>query len=374
MTDLYEVLGVRRTATDAEIRKAYQKLARLLHPDLNPGDTIAVARFETVQSAFKILSDAARRSDYDHGKKPQREPLADVGFEGFDFSSERVQGAAGFRELFDGVINRPADPAEQGEDLEQTTTISFEESLKGAKRRVQIARLAPCAACGGNGDLAVEPLKCRRCHGTGQLRARRGHMVFTRDCSECAGLGTIRSRVCPRCGGEGRLSHSEWLEVEIPAGVENGSHLRIAGAGNAGRRGSAAGDLVLVIEVLDHFLFRREGSDLVCAVPITMVEAALGGPVEVPTPEGSVTIEIPAGTQAGQRFRLRNRGVPRLGQRGRGDLYVEFRVRIPCVLDETGRAHLRAIAEAYPDDPRSGLLDRAQLASPRPQTGEQGER
>lgn len=371
--DLYDLLGVRRTATNAEIRKAYQKLARLLHPDLNPGDTIAVGRFEAVQKAFKILSDAERRLDYDRGKKPQREPLPEVGFEGFDFSSEPLQGVAGFRELFEGVISRPAGSAETGEDLEQKTTISFEESLKGAKRRVQIARLARCTACGGNGELAVEPLRCPRCQGTGQLRARRGHMVFTRDCTDCGALGTIRSRVCPRCGSEGRLSHSEWLEVEIPPGVENGSHLRISGAGNAGRRGSAAGDLILVIEVLDHSFFRREGSDLVCAVPITMVEAALGGPIEVPTPEGSVTIEIPAGTQAGQRFRLRNRGVPRLGRKGRGDLYVEFSVRIPCVLDDAGRAHLRGIAELYPDEPRSGLPGRAQLGPPGPPAGEPGD-
>jgi len=353
--DLYELLGVRKNASVAEMRRAFQKRARSLHPDLNPGDPVAAERFREVARAFEILSDPQRRGAYDRGE-PSAAPAAPVpeaGFEGFDFSTEVRGESVGFRDLFEAA--RPGGPAAEalrGEDLEQTTRISFEESFKGTSRRVHLGRFESCEGCGGSGEVAFGPVPCPRCRGTGQVRGSRGHMIFSRRCAECEGSGRLQRRACPRCAGEGRHMGSEWLDVQIPAGVGEGSHVRLPGGGNAGRRGGPPGDFVLVLQVEPHPRFRREGEDLHCVLDVSMAEAALGAHVEVRTPEGPVTIEVPAGTQNGQRFRLRKRGVPRLGEKGRGDLYVEARVVIPAVTDDRGRALLQELALLQPQDVR----------------------
>lgn len=358
VVDLYEVLGVRRNAAAAEIRRAYQKRARQLHPALNPGDPAAAERFRAVTQAFEILSDPQRRGAYDRGegRVEAAEPLPEGGFEGFDFSGEMRVEAVGFREIFEGVLRPSTLPPEAkplpGEDLEQATRISFEESLKGTHRRVHLVHQEQCPPCQGSGEVSFGPVSCPRCRGTGQVRATRGHMVFSRRCSECGATGQIRRRSCSRCGGSGRVMASEWLEVEIPPGVGSGSRVRVPGCGNAGRRGGAPGDFVLVVEVEPHPVFRREGEDLHCVVPVSMTEAALGAHVEVKTPDGQMTIEIPAGTQNGQRFRLRKRGMPKLGDKGRGDLYVEAQVAIPAVTDDRRRELLREFAELEAEDPR----------------------
>jgi len=357
--DFYDVLGIRRGASAAELRRAYQRLARRLHPALNPGDPVAAERFAFASRAFEVLSDPRRRAEYDRGERPAPEPVAvrQVGFEGFDFSAE-ASGSAGFRELFAGVLTAPAAPEKtplRGEDLEQVTRLTFEESLAGTTRRIHVVRRDLCPGCGGGGELAIGPVPCPRCQGTGQVKSRRGHMVFSRPCADCAGSGRLGRRPCPRCGAEGRVMQSEWLEVRIPPGVEHGGRVRVAGCGNAGRFGGASGDFVLAVEVEPHAFFRREGEDLRCSVPVTMTEAALGAHVEVPTPEGAMTIEIPAGTQAGQRFRLRKRGVPRLGGEGRGDLYVEIEVKVPRVDDDRSRELLLELARLNPENPRAGL-------------------
>ena len=220
--DLYEALGVGRSVRLAEIRRAYQHLARLLHPALNPGDPEAAERYRVVTHAFEVLSDPDARARYDRGE-PLRtvEPAPPaVGFEGFDFSVKLKRTRAGFKEIFDGLLpgagaRRQPEP---GEDLEQRTRLSFEESLAGARRRVQLVRFDPCPVCGGNGETASAPASCGRCQGSGQLRALRGHMVFTRTCPDCGGAGRL-PRDCARCEGEGRLIQGEWIDVEIPAGV-----------------------------------------------------------------------------------------------------------------------------------------------------------
>jgi len=357
--DLYEALGVRRGARPAEIRRAYQRLARQLHPALNPADPEAAERYRLVSEAYRVLSDPEVRARYDRGE-PLRtfEPAPPaVGFAGFDFSVKVRRARAGFKEIFDGLLTSTGArrQPERGEDLEQRTRLSFEESLHGAQRRVQLVRFDPCPACGGSGESSLAPAACGRCQGSGQLRASRGHMVFTRSCPDCGGAGRL-ARPCPRCEGEGRLMQGEWLEVEIPAGVDEGSRVRLPGCGNAGRRGGVPGDFVLVVEIEPHPFYRREGADLYCAVPVTMVEAALGAHVQVPTPDGEMTIEIPAGTQTGQRFRLRKRGMPRPEGDGRGDLYVEVRVSVPPVTDARGRELLEELARQYPQDPRADLL------------------
>lgn len=359
--DLYEILGIRRVATVAEIRRAYQKRARQLHPDLNPGDPVAAERFRVVSQALAILLDPQRRAAYDRGERPP-EPAPrrpEVGFAGFDFSAELQAGSVGFREIFGEVFQAPAaSPGpRQGEDLEQATRVSFEEALTGTQRRVHLVRQGHCPICEGAGDVAFGPIPCPRCHGTGQVKASRGHMIFSRSCSDCAGVGRLGRRPCSRCAGAGRMIQSEWLEVQIPAGVQDGSRVRIPGCGNSGTKGGAPGDFVLLVQVEPHELYRREGDDLHCEVRLGIVEAALGAHVDVPTPDGPMTIEIPAGTQTGQSFRLRKRGVPKLGEKGRGDLYVEARVVVPTVTDARGRELLQELARLHPHDPRQDKRD-----------------
>jgi len=352
----YELLGVRKSASGAEIRRAYQKLARRLHPDLNPGDPEAAERFRAVTAAFEVLSDPQRRAAYDRGerKAPAPPAVAAVGFEGFDFSVE-VKGGPAFRELFESVLQRaPALEPARGEDIEARVRLDFEEAMRGARRRIEIVRHERCPACQGAGDVASDPTACPRCRGTGQLRARRGHMLFSRACPECAGLGRQVRRRCPRCAGEGRVLHSDALDASIPSGAPDGARLRLPGGGNAGRRGGEAGDLVLVVEIEPHPFYRREGDDLHCTLPVTMTEAALGAHVDAPTPEGPVTIEVPAGTQTGQRFRLRKRGVPH-PDGGRGDLWVEIKVVIPAVTDARSRQLLQEVARVHAADPRKEL-------------------
>lgn len=358
--DLYEILGVRRNASLADVRRAYQKRARALHPDLNPGDPIASERFRVVSQAFEILSDAQRRAEYDRGDPlPAPAPAGpEVGFEGFDFEAEVRVGGIGFREIFDGVLNPASDqpaPVLPGESVEQVTRLSFEETFSGTRRQVRVVRLEHCPICRGHGDVAVPPAPCTTCQGTGRVRARRGRMIFSRRCSDCGATGVVDRSTCQRCHGEGRLMQNEWLGVEIPPGVADGMRLRVPSAGNAGRGEGPPGDFFLVVNVEPHPFYRREGHDLHCVVPVSLTEAALGGHVEVPTPDGPVTIEVPAGTQPGQRFRLRKRGMQRLGEKGRGDLYVEVKVQVPAVADDRGRELLRELARLNPEDPRKDL-------------------
>lgn len=360
--DLYELLGVGREASGAELRRAYQRLARRLHPALNPLDPLADERFRAVSRAYEVLSDPESRARYDRGEReePERPSGPEVQFHSFDFSAEVKRVGAGFREIFDGLIPGAArdHEATPGEDLEQQTRISFEDSLHGAQRRVQLTRFETCPICDGSGATSFQAIACARCRGAGQLRASRGHLVFTRSCPECGGRGTL-SRPCGRCEGEGRLMQSEWIDVEIPPGVASGSRVRLPGAGNAGRRGGKPGDFVLVIEVEPHPFYVREGEDLRCEVPVSFAEAAGGAHIEVPTPDGPVTIEVPAGTQPGQRFRLRKRGMPKLGEKGRGDLYVQVKLAVPALTDEAGRALLRELRRLHPEDPRAEQLQRA---------------
>jgi molecular chaperone DnaJ len=353
--DLYERLGVRRAAGGAEIRRAWQRLSRALHPAVNPGDPVAAERYQAASRAFEILGDPQRRAAYDRGEL-RAEPVAppaEGGFEGFDFEARVRVEAVGFREIFEHAL--PELDAPRGEDVEQATRVSFEESMLGATRRVQLVRFEACAGCGGAGEVTFAPVPCPRCGGSGSVRGSRGHMIFSRPCRECDGRGAKSRKPCPRCSGEGRTLTSEWLEVRIPAGVGNGTKVRLPGAGNAGRRGGPPGDFALTVEVDDHPVFRREGSDLHCSVLVSMVCAAMGGHVEVVTPEGRVTIEVPAGTQNGQRFRLRKRGVPRPDDGSRGDLWVEAQVVIPAVTDDRARSLLKeldAALDAVPERQR----------------------
>ena len=358
--DLYDPLGVRRSATQPEIRRAYQKLARQLHPDLNPGAPVSAERFRAVSRAFEVLSDPQRRAQYDRGEGVPLPPAAPaLGFEGFDFSAEVRVGRIDFREIIEGLSpGEAAEDSSRGEDFEEVARISFQESFEGTKRRVNVMRFDRCPSCQGAGEVELGQRPCPACQGQGQVRASRGRMIFTRRCRECAGTGQLGRHRCALCSGEGRVMHSDWLEVTIPPGAGDGTRLRVPGGGNAGRRGGPPGDFVLRVQVEPHAFFHRAGDDLTCEVPVTMAEAALGAHVEVPTPDGAVQIHVPAGTQTGQRFRLRKRGLPLLGggAQGRGDLWVEVKVVVPAVADDESRRLLADFARRNPQDVRKDLM------------------
>lgn len=351
--DYYEILSIRRTASETEILRAYRKRARLYHPDVNPGDPIAAQRFQTIALAFEVLSDPDRRARYDRGERLHTATVArpNVEFQGFDFSRETAASRGGFREIFEAESRGVG--ARRGDDIEETARLTFEEVFRGTQRRIQIVRLGHCGACGGAGEVASEARPCAACRGKGATPVKRGRLVFSRRCEACGGSGLRDVEACGACDGEGRTRSSEWLEVRIPPGVGSGSRVRVPGAGHAGTRGAPSGDFVLAVDVEPHPVFQRDGDDLVCPLPVSAIEAALGCHIDVPTLDGSLTIEVPAGTQPGQRFRLRKRGMPRPEDGGRGDLFVEARIVVPKPQDDKGRALLEAFARLHPFERRA---------------------
>lgn len=365
--DLYDVLGVTRDAGEADIRRAYRRLARQFHPGINPGDAEARARFQQVTTAFETLGDPERKRCYDRGEaeRPDAE-RATFGFEGFDFSVHVASSpATTFGDLFGDILTRSAATAgtgagEPGPDLHSALTVSFVESMIGAERYVAITRQVPCRACGGGGAVGVEPATCAVCQGRGQVRAARGHMVFTKACEACRGTGQRREVACRSCGGEGVEASAESLHVHVPAGVSDGAEVRVPGRGHAGRRGGRAGDLVLTVRVEPHPLVARDGDNLHMVVPVALHEAALGAKVEIPTFEGPVRLRIPPGTQAGQRLRLRERGAPSVRTGTRGDLIVEVKLVLPALLDERSKELLREFGRINDEDVRRGLWTRSE--------------
>jgi len=343
--DLYVVLGVSHGASEAEIKRAYRRLARRYHPDINPGDRIAEARFRQILHAYETLIDPHRRTRYDAGHPADSaDERRKSGFEGFDFSSRGVDYSATFGDLFAEVLSeRGARPAgrERGADLHQEVALSFEEALAGVQRTVTVTRREHCRTCAGTGLTRLSPGPCHVCQGTGAVRSVRGHMVFSRSCSACGGTGQQRPRACEPCGGTGQETRSETVTVRMPPGIVDGDRVRVAGKGNAGVRGGAPGDLYILVRVAAHETLRREGDDLHLVLPIAIHEAALGARIEIPTPEGTARLRVPPGTQSGQRFRLRERGAPSPRDGRRGDLVVEVRLMLPRMLDERSKELLR---------------------------------
>jgi len=365
--DLYEVLGLGSDATVSEIKRAYRRLARRYHPDINPGDRAAEVRFRQILVAFETLSDPDRRSRYDEtGSASDPSAAASVGFEGFDFSVEAIVGerASTFGDLFAGVFRReaarpPAQEGGRGADLHADLALTFDEALAGGVRPVMVTRSDRCRVCGGAGVLRGSDAPCLPCGGAGSVRSGRGHMVFSSPCPYCGGAGRQITCDCRACGGEGLEVRSEAIDVRIPPGIADHARLRVAGRGNVGRRGAAAGDLYVTVRVAAHPVFRREGDELHIEVPVAIHEAALGARIEIPTPDGRWRLRVPPGTQSGQRFRLRGRGVP-LGTPGaRGDLVVELRLVLPQIIDERMKASLREFGEAQTEDVRATLFREA---------------
>lgn len=371
--DFYEVLGLKRGASGAQVRQAYRRLARKYHPDVNPGDKAAEERFKEIQQAYEVLSDDRKRKLFDQfgttaeafQAGPGRGPAPGFDFSGFDFgdvpSGAGTTGGFGstFRDVFSQVFSRgqPAQP-EPGTDLEYHVDISFWESVRGCVRKMTIARMEKCAACGGSGSTGTPP-PCTTCSGTGRTTQTTGHMRFEVPCTRCGGTGRVRI-MCRSCNGEGHVQKTETLEVRIPAGVSTGSRVRVAGKGNAGARGGRPGDLYIISRVLPHPYFERLGEDVHSVVPITLTEAALGAKIEVPTIDGRAIVKIPPGTQSGQKFRLREKGAPSLKTGRRGDHIVEVRVSVPRVADERSKEILRELARLNPENPRASLFAASQ--------------
>lgn len=366
--DFYVVLGVERSATRDEVSRAYRRLARRYHPGINPGDGEAEAFFRIVTEAYETLRDPARRREYDAHGAPEHVPRpASIEFQGFDFSPSGSGGgsSATFEELFSDVfaaqVSRGA-PAggrpERGGDLFGEIALSFEEAVRGTERRLTVTRLDVCGDCGGAGRRRAAETRCGGCQGSGATRRRRGHMVFAMRCAFCEGTGSLRFRPCAACRESGIAARDEEIAIHVPAGVDDGSRLRIEAKGNAGIRGGEPGDLYIVAKVGRHRVLRREGPDLHVDLPIAIHEAALGAAVDVPTLDGTARLRVPPGTRSGQRFRLREHGVPSPRRDGgRGDLVVAVHVVLPAVDDERSKALLREFGRIHGADVRKDLFE-----------------
>ncbi len=355
--DYYKLLGVPRSAKGEDIKKAYRKLARRYHPDVNPGTVGSEDRFKEISEAFEVLSDPKKREIYDNFGY-YSEQAANAGPRGpiFDFANF---GAANFRDIFSEIFSnmRPqtAQARQQptrGSDLELAIVVPFEQAMQGLTSRIEVDRGEVCIACHGLGEPAGRNKPCSSCNGTGQQNRRIG---AASKCVHCSGSGTVPAR-CSSCSGSGIVPKREAVTIRIPAGVDKGSRVRVPGKGQAGRLGGPPGDLYVITNVSDHAYFRRQGDNIYCTVPITVPEAALGSKIEVPTVDGKALLRIPPGTQSGQRFRLRERGAPSLRAGGiRGDQFVEVKITLPTVISEETKEMLQQFARHNKENPRAEM-------------------
>jgi molecular chaperone DnaJ len=364
--DYYQVLGVERSAGEDELKKAYRKLAVKLHPDKNPGDKSAEEKFKELGEAYEVLSDPQRRAAYDRFGHAAFDPRARAGagrapggFGGFhdpfEIFREVFGGAAGgsiFDEFFGGQSRRDPSGAERGADLRYDLEIGFEEAALGCEREISLTKGAPCDTCHGTGAEAGSGRKnCSACGGRGSVdQVLGGFMRVRQTCPRCGGAGRIIERPCRICQGTGQREKTSKVTIRVPPGVDTGTRLRSTGNGEAGLRGGPPGDLYVVLHVQSHDIFQRDGDDLLCEMPISFVQAALGAELEVPTLEGSAQIRIPPGTQSGTVFRLKGKGVRSVQGYGTGDLHVRVVVEVPTRLNSAQRAKLEAFAELCDGD------------------------
>jgi molecular chaperone DnaJ len=377
--DYYEILGVKKDAKADEIKKAYRRLARKHHPDVNPNDKSAEDKFKQVQEAYDILSDEKKRKVFDRfgyyadnldpDAPAYTSGAAGGGAQGFDFSGFNFEpggsgGGSSFRDIFSDLFGgsggasakrEPEPPRampKKGADIEIPLALSFEESVTGLTTNITVNRSEQCSRCQGAGDTGGAIITCPTCKGAGQVQRSGGRLQFSQPCPDCSGTGR-RREPCSQCHGKGVTPKTEQVKVRIPAGVDTGSRVRIPKKGQGGRLGAEPGDLFIITNVGKHRYFTRKGDNIYVTVPITVPEAALGAKIEVPTVEGKAQLRIPPGTQSGQKFRLRERGVPSLrNPEVRGDQFIEVQVTLPRVISEETKEVLREFEKANPENPR----------------------
>lgn len=355
--DFYKLLGVEKSATAEEIKKAYRKQAMKYHPDRNPGNKEAEEMFKKVSNAYEVLSDPQKRATYDQYGAAAFENggMGGMGGGGFRDASDIFReffggGGGGIFESFFGGGARAAEEDRRGNDLRFDLEITLEEAASGVEKTIKYKRHARCSVCGGNGAEPGSKRKiCPTCHGRGQVIRRSGFFQMQQPCPTCHGSGTVVEKPCKSCGGSGVVVESRTLTKRIPAGVDTGTRLRSSGDGEAGEFGGDYGDLYLVIHVRDHDLFERDGDNLYCTIPIKFTLAALGGMLEVPTLTGRAELKIPAGTQNGTTFRLRGMGMPSLRGNGKGDQYVRIEIDVPKNLSSEQKERLSAFADSCGD-------------------------
>lgn len=352
-SDYYETLGVPRTASAEEVKKAYRKLAVKHHPDKNPGDKSAEEKFKEVSAAYEVLSDTEKRAQYDQfghdAFTRRRGPGGGQTMDPFDIFSQVVGGSI-FDSFFGGGARHASGP-QGGADLRYDMQIEFEDAVFGAEKEIEIPRAEACDRCGGSGcEAGTSKRRCSHCGGNGQITMTQGFFSVRQRCPACQGTGEVIESPCRQCRGEGLVQRHKKLRINIPAGVDTGSRLRLAGEGEAGRRKGPSGDLYVVLHVQEHEVFKRDGEELFCDVPVPVVTATLGGAITVPTLTGAAELRIPAGTQSGASFRLRGKGIPSLRGQGRGDLHVQVLVEIPGKLSARQREKLEEFAATCGED------------------------
>jgi molecular chaperone DnaJ len=394
--DYYAALGIKKSASQDDIRKAFRKLARKYHPDVNPGDKKSEEKFKEISEANDVLSDEKKRKIYDQfgfysdqidpaqaeaaarggygfrnaggsgGGRQTSSQEVPFDFGGFDFSDfvggagqqQQSSGPGGFRDIFGGMFSgagrKPSRAPQPGTDLEYQVPVDFWTAIRGGTVKLQITKQDVCPSCKGRASTGG-PATCPECHGTGQVTQKAGTMKFDLQCATCGGTGKVQND-CATCHGQGTVTHKETVEVRIKPGTRDGQRIRLAGRGNAGSNGGAGGDLYLIVKAGSHPVFIRSADDIHVTVPVTIAEAALGSKIEVPTIDGRAQLKIPPGTQSGQKLRMREKGVPSAAHEGtRGDEIVEIEVAVPRVQDERSKEILRELAKLNPDDPRAQI-------------------
>ena len=353
--DYYEVLGVKKDASDAEIKKAFRTLAMKYHPDRNPGNAEAETKFKEINEAYDVLKDGQKRAAYDRfGHAAFAQGGGGSGFSGFDFGFGGG-GGQGFGSIFEDIFSefmgggarRNTYEGQRGSDIRYDLEMTLEEAYAGLKKEIEIQTAEKCDDCGGSGVAdGGKPETCDQCHGTGRVRRQSGFFIEERVCPACKGTGQIIKNPCRKCGGTGKVSRKKTLEVTIPAGIDDENRMRLAGQGEAGMHGGPAGDLYLFVHVKPHKLFRREGPNLFCTVPLTMTDAALGTTIDIPCIDGTTekTVLEP-GIQTGHEIRLRKKGMPVLQSKAFGDMFVRFKVETPTKLTEKQKELLKQFAE-----------------------------
>jgi molecular chaperone DnaJ len=361
--DYYELLGVSKDSSDAEIKKAYRKLAIKYHPDKNPGNKEAEDKFKEISQAYEVLSDKNKRAQYDqfgHDAFTSQGRAGAGGFGGFhdpfDIFSQVFGGGGGgggiFEDLFGGGFRRSnASAGMDGADLRYDLEIDFEDAVYGADKKITIPRLVGCKHCNSTGcEPGSRRITCSRCGGSGQIAMSQGFFSVRQACPTCQGSGEVIEKPCRECHGEGRVRTERSLQLHIPPGVDTGSRLRVAGEGESGLRGGRTGDLYVFIHVRQHEIFHREGNDIICEVPVSFIKAALGGVVEVPTVAGKAKMKIPAGTQNGTILRLKGKGVPALRGGARGDMHVRIFVEVPKNISGQQKEILEQLDDALKEE------------------------